>query len=55
VLHPFAELLLLLSCPTIASCDDFGDIVTWDLDFLGGAAITRRAIRLENTSHRTSR
>jgi predicted transposase YbfD/YdcC len=37
VLYPLAEVLLLLTCATIASCDDFDDIVAWGehhLDFL---------------------
>jgi len=37
VVNPLAEVLLLLTCATIASCDDFEDIVAWGehhLDFL---------------------
>lgn len=37
VAYPLAEVLLLLTCATIASCDDFDDIVAWGkhhLDFL---------------------
>ena len=37
VMYPLAEVLLLLTCATIASCDDFEDIVAWGeqhLDFL---------------------
>ena len=37
VAFPLAEVLLLLTCATIASCDDFDDIVAWGehhLDFL---------------------
>jgi len=37
VVDPLAEVLLLLTCAAIASCDDFDDIVAWDehhLDFL---------------------
>ncbi len=37
VAYPLAEVLLLLTCATIASCDDFGEIVTYGkhhLDFL---------------------
>jgi len=37
VLYPLSEVLLLLTCATIASCDDFDDIVAWGkhhLDFL---------------------
>jgi predicted transposase YbfD/YdcC len=37
VMYPLAEVLLLLTCATIASCDDFDDIVAWGehhLDFL---------------------
>src|SRR5215467_10487007 len=37
VVYPLAEILLLLTCATIASCDDFEDIVAWGeqhLDFL---------------------
>jgi hypothetical protein len=29
VAYPLAEALLLLTCATIASCDDFEDIVAW--------------------------
>jgi len=37
VVYPLAEVLVLLTCATIASCDDFEDIVAWGeqhLDFL---------------------
>jgi predicted transposase YbfD/YdcC len=37
VMYPLEEVLLLVTCATIASCDDFDDIVTWGehhLDFL---------------------
>ena len=37
VVYPLAEVLLLLTCATIAACDDFEDIVAWGeqhLDFL---------------------
>jgi predicted transposase YbfD/YdcC len=37
VAYPLEEVLLLLTCATIASCDDFDDIVVWGehhLDFL---------------------
>ena len=37
VAHPLPEVLLLAVCGTIASCDDFEDIVDWveaHLDFL---------------------
>jgi predicted transposase YbfD/YdcC len=37
VVYPLAEVFLLLTCATIASCDDFADIVAWGvhhLDFL---------------------
>jgi DDE_Tnp_1-associated len=37
VVYPLAEVLLLLTCATIASCDDLEDIVAWGeqhLDFL---------------------
>ena len=37
VVYPLAEVLLLLTCATIASCDDFDDSVDWGehhLDFL---------------------
>ncbi len=37
VVYPIEEVLLLVSCATIASCDDFEDIVEWGehhLDFL---------------------
>jgi len=29
VMYPFAEVLLLVTCATIASCDDFDDIAAW--------------------------
>jgi predicted transposase YbfD/YdcC len=29
IVYPLAEVLLLLTCGTIASCDDFDDIVAW--------------------------
>ena len=29
VMYPMSEVLLLLTCATIASCDDFDDIVAW--------------------------
>ena len=37
VMYPLAEVLLLLTCATIADCDDFDEIVVWGkhhLDFL---------------------
>src|SRR5665647_2762266 len=37
ILYPIEEVLLLVTCATIASCDDFDDIVAWGehhLDFL---------------------
>jgi hypothetical protein len=37
VMYPLREVLLLVTCATIASCDDFDDIVRWGehhLDFL---------------------
>lgn len=37
IAYPIAEVLLLVTCATIASCDDFDDIVEWGehhLDFL---------------------
>jgi predicted transposase YbfD/YdcC len=37
IVYPIAEVLLLVTCATIASCDDFDDIVEWGeqhLDFL---------------------
>jgi predicted transposase YbfD/YdcC len=37
IMYPLAEVLLLVTCGTIASCDDFDDIVAWGenhLDFL---------------------
>ena len=39
VVYPLKEVLLLLTCATIASCDDFDDICAWGrhhLDFLRG-------------------
>ena len=29
VVYPLSEVLLLLTCATIASCDDFDEIVAW--------------------------
>ena len=29
VMYPLSEVLLLLTCATIASCDDFDDIAAW--------------------------
>lgn len=37
IMYPLSEMLLLVTCATIASCDDFDEIVTWGehhLDFL---------------------
>src|SRR5471030_1704214 len=37
VMYPLSEVLLLLTCATIASCDDFDEIALWGkhhLDFL---------------------
>src|SRR6202140_3106310 len=37
IMYPLAEVLLVVTCATIASCDDFDDIVAWgenNLDFL---------------------
>jgi predicted transposase YbfD/YdcC len=34
VVYPLAEVLLLLTCATIASCDDFEDIEGWGIDHL---------------------
>src|ERR1700676_3939374 len=39
IMYPLEEVLLLVTCATIASCDDFDDIVGWGehhLDFLRG-------------------
>ena len=36
-MYPLSEMLLLLTCATIASCDDFDEIVAWGehrLEFL---------------------
>jgi predicted transposase YbfD/YdcC len=41
IVYPLAEVLLLLTCATIAACDDFDDIEAWGkhhLDFLRGFA-----------------
>jgi len=35
VAYPLSEVLLLLTCATIASCDDFDDIVAWGEHHLG--------------------
>jgi predicted transposase YbfD/YdcC len=35
VMFPLAEVLLLLTCATIADCDDFDDIVAWGEHHLG--------------------
>ena len=29
IVYPLREVLLLVTCATIASCDDFEDIITW--------------------------
>jgi DDE_Tnp_1-associated len=34
IVYPLAEVLLMLTCATIASCDDFDDIVAWGEDHL---------------------
>ena len=37
IMYPLSEMLLLLTCATISSCDDFDDIVAWGkhhIDFL---------------------
>src|SRR3954454_4418528 len=34
VLYPLHEVLLLVTCATLASCDDFDDIVAWGKDHL---------------------
>ena len=34
IVYPLAEVLLLLTCATIASCDDFDEIVAWGEDHL---------------------
>jgi len=34
VMYPLSEVLLLLTCATISSCDDFEDIVAWGEDHL---------------------
>jgi predicted transposase YbfD/YdcC len=34
IVYPLAEVLLLLTCATIASCDDFEDIEGWGIDHL---------------------
>ena len=35
VMYPLKEVLLLLTCATIASCDDFDDICAWGRHHLG--------------------
>ena len=35
VMYPLSEVLLLVTCATIASCDDFDDIVAWGKHHLG--------------------
>jgi hypothetical protein len=35
VMYPLSEVLLLVTCATIASCDDFDDIVAWGEHHLG--------------------
>jgi len=35
VVYPLAEVLLFLTCATIAACDDFEDIVAWGEQHLG--------------------
>lgn len=35
VVYPLSEVLLLLTCATICSCDDTKDIAAWGKDHLG--------------------
>ena len=35
VVYPLGEVLLLVTCATIASCDDFDDIIAWGKHHLG--------------------
>ena len=44
IVYPLAEVLLLLTCATIASCDDFDDIVAWGEDHLDFLRNSRRSI-----------
>ena len=39
ILYPLNEVLLLVTCATIASCDDFDDIIAWGKHHL---AVLRR-------------
>jgi hypothetical protein len=41
IVYPLAEVLLLLTCATIASCDDFDDIVAWGRASSGSASTVR--------------
>jgi hypothetical protein len=34
IVYPLKEVLLLVTCATIASCDDFDDIAAWGKDHL---------------------
>jgi predicted transposase YbfD/YdcC len=50
VMYPLKEVLLLVTCGTIASCDDFDDIVGWGkhhLDFLRGFSAYHHGIPCE--------
>jgi DDE_Tnp_1-associated len=46
IVYPIEEVLLLVTCATIASCDDFEDIVEWGehhLDFLRQFSVSTTA------------
>ena len=48
IVYPLKEVLLLVTCATIASCDDFDDIVAWGkhhLNFCGSSRISITAFR----------
>ena len=48
VMYPLKEVLLLVTCATIASCDDFDDIVAW------GRASSRRPAAVRGVPPRHS-
>ena len=44
IVYPLQEVLLLVTCATIASCDDFDDIVAWGKHHLVFCGISRSII-----------
>src|SRR6202140_1684968 len=44
IVYPLQEVLLLVTCATIASCDDFDDIVAWANTISSSCGISRSFI-----------